>query len=195
MAAGVRVPRSGGRHLGRAGLLALSRGIHRQPLYLDHQPLLRHHGDAAQDGAIARHAQRAHKRTRAVTGRDVTPADAGRLSPPIDNTPQYGGRLLRRGISELRQSETGRSATSRYPASLKASYGEKLAVADRDETSGELSIGTDQRHERRHLLQMGRRVVDHEQSARPQYAPEVRPPPGIFWTLGIKKDEIEGAVG
>ena len=73
--------------------------------------------------------------------------------------------------------------------SLKASYGEKLAIADRDETSGERSIGTDQRHERLHLLRMGRHVVDHQQSPRPQYAPEVRPPRGIFLTLGIKKDE------
>ena len=34
-------------------------------------------------------------------------------------------------------------------ASLKASYGEKFAVADRDKTIGELSIGTDQCHEGR----------------------------------------------
>src|SRR5262252_2591895 len=75
-------------------------------------------------------------------------ADASRASDRNDSTPRYGRFLKLRG------------AVSRYPASLKASYREKLAVADWDETSGELSIGTDQRHERRHLLWMGRRVVD-----------------------------------
>ena len=88
-----------------------------------------------------------------------------------------------------------RSRSVGFPDSLKTSYGQELAVTDRDETRGELCVGIDQRHERRRLLWMGRRIVDPQQSTTRQHAPEVRPPSRIFWALGIKKDEIEGAIG
>jgi hypothetical protein len=81
-------------------------------------------------------------------------ASVSRASDRKDSKPRYRRRLLYCVISELRQLETRRSAASRYPASLKGSYREKLAVADWHETSGELSVGTDQRHERRHLFPM-----------------------------------------
>ena len=52
LAAGVRISRSGRRHHGDAGLLAVSRSVPRQPLDLDHQSGVRQHGAAAQDGAV-----------------------------------------------------------------------------------------------------------------------------------------------
>jgi SAM-dependent methyltransferase len=79
--------------------------------------------------------------------------------------------------------------------SPQGSRGEELAVAHGDEAGGELGVGLDERHERGHLLRVGRGVVGDEQSARAEHALEIGPPARILGALGVQKDEVEGAVG
>src|SRR5262245_35001697 len=72
--------------------------------------------------------------------------------------------------------------------------GEKLPVPYGDETRGEIGIGFDESDEWCHLLRVRRRVIDNQQSTRPQHALQVWPPAGILRALGIKEDQVERSI-